>query len=92
VSGSDDASDEKIRGRFAGTQFDRIPDFRSCDIQAYSERSFFGALVGILDPYSVLRLLAEAKANEDAPVVWQYGPLVQAGSTPLMPSLCGVLV
>jgi hypothetical protein len=37
--------------------------------------------VGILDPYSVLRLLAEAKANEDAPVVWQYGPLVQAGWT-----------
>jgi HEPN/Toprim N-terminal domain 1 len=35
--------------------------------------------VDILHPYSVLRLLAEAKANEDAPVVWQYGPLVQAG-------------
>ena len=79
VSGSDDASDEKIQGRFAGTQFVRIPNFRSYDIQAYSERSFFGAVVGILDPYSVLRLLAEAKANEGAPVVWQYGPLVQAG-------------
>jgi HEPN/Toprim N-terminal domain 1 len=33
--------------------------------------------VDILHPYSVLRLLAEA--NEDASVVWQYGPLVQGG-------------
>jgi HEPN/Toprim N-terminal domain 1 len=79
VSGSDEASEERIRGRFAGTQFDRIPNYRSYDVQAYSERSFFGNLVDILHPYSVLRLLAEAKANEDAPVVWQYGPLVQAG-------------
>ena len=79
VPGSDDLSEEKIRGRFASMQFDRIPNYRSYDIEAYSERSFFGALVGILSPYSVLRLLAEAKANEDAPVVWQYGPLVDAG-------------
>jgi hypothetical protein len=79
VSGSDEASDAKIRGRFAGMQFDRIPNFRFYDVQAYSERSFFGELVNILHPYSVLRLLAEAKANEKAPVVWQYGPLVQAG-------------
>ena len=35
--------------------------------------------MNILHPYSVLRLLAEAKGNEDAPVVWQYGPLVQNG-------------
>jgi hypothetical protein len=77
---SDEASKEKIRGRFAGMQFDRIPKYESYDIhQAYSERSFFGQLVNILHPYSVLRLLAEAKGNEDAPVVWQYGPLVQAG-------------
>ena len=32
-----------------------------------------------MHPYSVLRILAEKKANENAPVVWQYGPLVQAG-------------
>jgi len=79
VSDSDDESEAKIQGRFAEVQFDRIPNFRSYDIHAYSERSFFGALVGIFHPYSVLRLLAEAKVNEDAPVVWQYGPLVQAG-------------
>lgn len=79
ISGSDDASEEKIRGRFSGMQFERIPGYRSYDIQAYSERSFFCALIDILHPYSVLRLLAEAKTNEDAAVVWQYGPLVQAG-------------
>ncbi|MEH7901758.1 HEPN/Toprim-associated domain-containing protein [Rhizobium laguerreae] len=76
---TDDASVARMRGRFEGIQFDRIPTYRSYDIQAYSERSFFGALVDILHPYSILRLLAEAKANEYAPVVWQYGPLVQAG-------------
>jgi len=27
----------------------------------------------------MMRLLADTKANENAPVVWQYGPLVQAG-------------
>ncbi|SDX52606.1 hypothetical protein SAMN05444276_10878 [Paracoccus sanguinis] len=79
ISGTDDASEAKMRGRFEGMRFERIPTYRSYDIQAYSERSFFGALVDILHPYSVLRLLAEAKANEEAPVVWQYGPLVQAG-------------
>lgn len=79
VSGSDDASETKIRGRFAGVQLERIPNYRSYDSQAYSERTFFGGLVDILHPYSVLRLLAEAKANDDTPVVWQYGPLVEAG-------------
>jgi hypothetical protein len=43
VSGSDEASKKKIRGRFAGTQFDRIPNYRSYDVQTYSERSFFGS-------------------------------------------------
>lgn len=79
VLGMDDGSDAKMRGRFEGMKFERIPTYRSYDIQAYSERSFFGALVNILHPYSVLRLLAEATTNEEAPVVWRYGPLVQAG-------------
>lgn len=74
---ADDASEMKIRGRFDGMQLERIPGYRSYDIDAHSERGFFGALIDILHPYSVLRLLAEV--NEDAPVVWQYGPLVQAG-------------
>lgn len=79
VSNAGDASEVKIRGRFKGVQFERIPTYRSYDIQAFSEREFFVALVNILHPYSVLRLLAEFELNKDAPVVWQYGPLVEAG-------------
>lgn len=79
ISGIDDASETKIRGRFKGMQLERFPFYQSYDTQAYSERSFFGALVDILHPYSVLRLLAEVNTNKDVPVVWQYGPLVQAG-------------
>jgi HEPN/Toprim N-terminal domain 1 len=74
-----DASEEKIRGRFADVQFDRIPKYQSWDYPDYSERSFFSSLLDVLDPYSMMRLLANAKANENAPVVWQYGPLVEAG-------------
>ncbi len=74
-----DASKEKIRGRFAKIEFDRIPKYQSWDFPAYSERTFFSGLVDILNPYSMMRLLAGTKANENASVVWQYGPLVQAG-------------
>lgn len=79
IPGTDDAREAKIRGRFDGIEFERIPTYEPYEIQAYSERSFFGALVNILHPYSVLRLLAEAKGNKEASVVWQYGPLVQSG-------------
>lgn len=79
ISGTDDAREAKMRSRFGGMQFEQIPTYRSYDIHAYSERSFFGSLVDILHPYSVLRLFAETKRNNDAPVVWQYGPLVQSG-------------
>lgn len=79
LSGTDGENEERIRGRFADAALDRIPNYQPYDVQAYSERSFFGGLVGILHPYSVMRLLAETKANENASVVWQYGPLVNAG-------------
>ncbi|WP_417316028.1 HEPN/Toprim-associated domain-containing protein [Cycloclasticus pugetii] len=79
ISGLDEASEKKILGRFIGMQFERIPRYQSYDIHAYSERSFFTALVDILDPYSLLRLFAEVEANKDAAVDWQYGPLVEAG-------------
>ena len=79
ISDLDEASEKKILGRFIGMKFERIPRYQSYDIDAYSERSFFTALVDILDPYSLLRLFAEVEANKDASVDWQYGPLVQAG-------------
>jgi hypothetical protein len=43
---------------------------------AYSERSYFGSLIGILHPYSLLRVLAGNAENLAAEVVWQYGPLL----------------
>ncbi|MGC2224356.1 MAG: HEPN/Toprim-associated domain-containing protein, partial [Methylocella sp.] len=50
-----------------------------CLFTAYSECSYFGGLIGILHPYSVLRILGENAKNREADVVWQYGPLVQSG-------------
>jgi hypothetical protein len=79
IPGTDEESARKIRGRFSGVAVDRIPNHLPHEVQAYSESSFFAGLIDILHPYSVMRLLAEGKANENAPVVWQYGPLVDAG-------------
>lgn len=76
---ADDAGKARIQARFREVQVERIPADRPSGIQVHSEQNFFGSLVNILHPYSVLRLLAEIEANKDAPVVWQYGPLVQAG-------------
>lgn len=45
----------------------------------YSERSHFGNLIGFLNPYSILRVLAENPANLDLEVVWDYGNFVDAG-------------
>ena len=57
----------------------RLPGFSPYDQQAYSERSYFGTLVGIIHPYSLLRVLAGNSENLGAEVVWQYGPLVENG-------------
>jgi HEPN/Toprim N-terminal domain 1 len=53
-----DASEEKIRGRFAEIEFDRIPKYQSSDFPEYSERSFFSGLLDVLNPYSMMRLEA----------------------------------
>ena len=79
VSSAMEGRSEGIRGRFTDTPVDRIPKYESYGLGAYSERSYFSGLVDILHPYSVLRLLAENGENANAPVVWQYGPLVEAG-------------
>ncbi len=49
------------------------------DRGGYSERSHFGNLLGFLNPYSILRVLAENPANLDLEVVWDYGNFVDAG-------------
>ena len=69
-SGAD--REAKVRGRFADdTVARRLP--QSSLHEAYSERSYFGGLIGILHPYSVLRVLGENAENREADVVWQYG-------------------
>ena len=76
----DVAGERRIRGRFdASKTVARIPSDPERLSDAYSERSFFGVLIDFLHPYAVLRLLAENPANLDLDVVWQYGPLVDAG-------------
>ncbi len=78
ISSVDGKEREKVRGRFAKSPVDRIPGY-SAYVNAYSERSYFGDLVNILHPYSVIRLLGEKKDNHDDRVDWQYGPLATAG-------------
>jgi len=68
------------QGRFTNEiEKRRLPHYSPHDTLAYSERSYFGALIGFLHPYAALRLLAEQADNLDAQVIWQYGPLVDGG-------------
>ena len=62
VSDVDVESEETILGRFADRAVvSRIPNYELHDIQAYSERSYFGELVNILHPYSVCGCLVTGK-------------------------------
>lgn len=79
ISATDGADEERVRGRFSDTSVTcRLPG-SPYDQRAYSERSYFGTLVGIIHPYSLLRVLAGNSENLAAEVVWQYGPLVENG-------------
>ena len=72
--------DERIMGRFSDEGLKaRLPFPYDYDADAWSERSYFGTLVGFLHPYTLLRLLAENDANLAARLEWQYGPLVFDG-------------
>jgi hypothetical protein len=76
--GEDEA--ERIMGRFNDTALKaRLPFYPNYDAAAWSERSYFGTLVGFLHPYTLLRLLGENEENLAARVEWQYGPLVCNG-------------
>ena len=68
-----------IQGRLADVEIDAIPSYCHADHNAYSERSYFNSLIDVLHPYSTMRLLAENEENQKTRVVWQYGPLVEAG-------------
>jgi hypothetical protein len=80
ISSSDHEGREKVRGRFRDSaSIPKIPYYSYADDNAYSERSYFGCLISFLHPYSTLRLLSECEPNKKLEVVWQYGPLVDAG-------------
>lgn len=76
----DGDGERRIRGRFDGSEtIKRIPSDSDHEGNAYSERTYFGVLIDFLNPYAALRLLAECPPNLELDVVWQYGPLVEAG-------------
>ncbi len=70
---------QKSQGRFAAMTeaMQRIPN--GPPQMYWSERSFFGASVTILSSYSMLQVFGQNQRHAEAPVVWQYGPLVDAG-------------
>lgn len=80
---SPDLTDEgkrRTKGRFSDdTITGRVPITDAYDIDGYSERSYFGSLIGFLHPYNVLRILAENERNLHADLVWRYGSLVCNG-------------
>jgi hypothetical protein len=79
VEHEDPDRDLKSQGRFAAMseEMQRIPN--GPPQMYWSERSFFGASVAILRPYPMLQVFGQSQRHADAPVVWQYGPLVDAG-------------
>ena len=80
ISSVNEDSDRLVMGRFSDEKVkQRIPYYPRGSFSSYSEKSYFGDLIGILHPYSLLRLLAENHENRNAQLVWQYGPLVSAG-------------
>lgn len=85
ISGIDDEEEEKARGRFNGLadELARIPHDTLDRPLFWSERSFFGTSVCILSAYSMLQVFGRGVTNLDAEVVWQYGPIVEAGWVPL---------
>ncbi|MES0100370.1 HEPN/Toprim-associated domain-containing protein [Mesorhizobium sp. M0019] len=56
----------------------RLPQTTGSDL-FWSEASYFRAATCILSAYSMLQVFATLEANLDAEVVWQYGPIVDAG-------------
>ena len=87
VSDLDDAymrledDDARLKGRFVAEAevIARIPMDLDHEDLFWSERSYFASVIGVLNPYLLLRLLAENPVNRETEVIWQYGPLVENG-------------
>jgi hypothetical protein len=85
VGGVSDEEAERARGRFNGMadELARIPNDTLDSPLFWSERSFFGSSVCILSAYSMLQVFGRGETNREAEVIWQYGPIVEAGWVPL---------
>jgi len=80
IAGVSDKDDIKAMGRFHRDQdAKRVPLGIDGERGGYSERNTFANLIGILHPYSILRLLSDVPENLEENVIWKYGPLVNAG-------------
>jgi hypothetical protein len=79
-----DEENARARGRFDAltAEIETIPQDHDRH-SFWSERSFFGTTVCILSAYSMLQVFGRGETNRDEEVVWQYGPLVEAGWVPL---------
>lgn len=72
---------EKVaQGRFAAhaSEFSRIPWTENSDFY-WSESSYLSAKLCILSPLSMLQIFGLNPNNADAEVMWQFGPIVNAG-------------
>lgn len=72
------ASLEKGRFEKYDELISRIPNSLYNNLY-WSELSYFGSVVCILHPYSMLQVFFKNPLNADAEVIWQYGPIVEAG-------------
>lgn len=81
ITDSGSGLERTAKGRFSSddAEFKRIPGGYDHEIIGYSERHYLSSSINILHPYLMLRILAENQTNRATDVVWQYGPLVEAG-------------
>jgi hypothetical protein len=83
IDSGTDESEIFARGRIGAMveELSRIP--KGFDPNLYwSERSFFGSTVCVLSAYSMLQVFGQGETNRDAEVIWQFGPIVEAGWVP----------
>ncbi|KQZ91501.1 HEPN/Toprim-associated domain-containing protein [Pseudomonas sp. Root562] len=68
-----------VMGRFKEVEADinKLPVFGG-DIY-WSEKSYFASRICCLSAYSMLQVFGQSENNINAKVVWDYGPLVEAG-------------
>ena len=76
-----DHEDEEVHKRAFpddGNYLARLP-FNHNSGFFWSEASYFGSTTCILSAYSMLQVFGTDASNQDAEVVWQYGPIADAG-------------